>query len=428
MARSHHKKSHRNQSRRNRSLARRNSLRFELLEDRTLLAVTIPGTFDFFTTDPGETDIDIGTDPGGDNPPLPPGFFGAIGGDPSDPFARADIPLEGNPPVDKFERFPPPLVVQWVDTHGNAVGPDSVHKVNQILVPENTGKADTVVRRNDDAIFNGVGDAPTIDIEIVALSLQSVDPIVVTYGGAGVKLWDVFVTLDETAFQPVGSMDLTSDTFVDGVSVSGSIDNLDLPVAYKVTFREVQDPGNVREIPSTLATPTPPFGLPPAGFTNTAGTFQFPVNGVVAEKDDRLLQDIDDDHVVDPGDTLRYTVGIGNFTGDDLTNVQFQDPHPDLTVVSGSINVSPLAVDDAFSTFGNITFDSASLGAPSLLDNDREFLSNTIGGDTSVTGSDTASAQGGSVSVNSNGSFTYNPPVGFSGLDTFRYTRLTRAA
>lgn len=152
----------------------------ERLETRLPLTVTIPGTFDFFITDPGDTDIDIGTDPGGDNPPLPPGFFGTIGPDPSDPFVQAGIPLQGNPPVDDFRRFPPPMIIAWVDQHGNVVGPDSRHKVGQLLVPEDTHTADTVVRRNDDAVFNGLGDAPTVDIEIVALSLKSVDPIVVS--------------------------------------------------------------------------------------------------------------------------------------------------------------------------------------------------------------------------------------------------------
>ena len=394
----------------------------ESLEDRTLLSVTVPGTFDFFITEPGETDIDLGTDPLGDNPPLPPGFFGAIGPDPSDPFAQAGIPLQGNPPVEDFMRFPPPLILQWVDQHGNVVGPDSRHKVGQILVPENTHLADTVVRRNDDAVFNAVGEAPTVDIEIVALSLKSVEPIVVTYGSSGFKLWDVFVTLDETAVQPVGSIDLTSETFVDGVSVSGTVDNLDLPVAFKVTFREVGVPGNVREVPSALATPTPPFGLPPAQFTNSPGTFSFPVNQVVAEKQDTLLVDVDGDGVVDPGDTIRYFIGIGNFTPDDPTNLSFSDSHPDLTAVPGSLNVSPLANDDSYDTLGGIQLDTLGLGLPSLLDNDVEFLTHTIGGDTFVTSFDPVSSEGGLVNVSPDGHFSYQPPVGFLGTDAFSYT------
>ena len=217
-------------------------------------------------------------------------------------------------------------------------------------------------------------------------------------------------------------MDLTSDTFVDGVSVSGSVDNLNLPVAFKVTFSEVQNPGNVVEVPSSLAVPTPPFGLPPAMFTNTPGTFSFPVDEVVAEKQDTLVVDNDGDGVADPGDTLRYSVGIGNFTNQDLTNVQFADPLVDSTLVPGSINVSPLAVNDAVNTFGNIMLDSAALGMPSLLNNDIEFLTHTIGVDTLVTGFDATSAQGGNVFVDPSGAFTYDPPVGFTGLDTFSYT------
>jgi hypothetical protein len=120
----------------------------EQLEDRRLLAVTIPGNFDFFVTEPGSTNIDIGTDPGGDNPPLPTGFFGSKAGTPSDPFVQADILLEGNPPVMNFNQFPQPLVIGWVDPHGNPVGPDSMHKVNQVLVPDNT-PYDTVFTFDD---------------------------------------------------------------------------------------------------------------------------------------------------------------------------------------------------------------------------------------------------------------------------------------
>ena len=400
---------------------KRARLALETLEFRTMLAVTIPGTFDFFITDPGDTAIDLGTDPGGDNPPLPPGFFGTIGPVPSDPFVQVGIPLEGNPPVEDFMQFQPPLVLDWVDPHGNVVGPDSVHAVGQQLVPLNTHIYDTVVRRNDDAVFNAVADAPTVDIEIVALSLQSVDPIVVHYGSEGVRLWDVFVTLDETAVQPVGSMDLTSDTFVDGVSVSGSIDNLDLPVAFKVTFQEVDNPGNVREVPSTLANPTPPFGLPPAQFGNDPGTFAFPVNDVVVEKLDRLIVDLDGDGVADPGDTLSYSIGIGNFTPDDLTNVEFFDSHPDLFPVPGTLNVSPLANDDFYEMFGNTVFDSAFLGLPPVLANDHEVLPHQIGIDTFVTDFQPFSDAGGNVNVNPDGSFIYEPPLFFNGLDSFWY-------
>ena len=400
----------------------RSMLRVEELEIRTLLAVTIPGTFDFFKTDPGDTSIDIGTEPAGDNPPLPAGFFGTIGSDPSDPFSMAGIPLEGNPPVDEFQRFPPPTRLEWVDPHGNPVGPNSIHAVGQEMVTVNVRNYDTVVERINDAEFSGLGDTPQVNIEIVALSLMGVEPIVVTYGTSGVKLWDVFVTLDDTAVQPVGSMDLTSDTFVDGVSVSGTIDNLDLPVAFKVTFQEVQNPGNVIEIPSALANPTPPFGLPPAQFTNTPGFFQFPVGELVVEKHDTLVGDVDGDGVADPGDTLEYSVGIGNFTQQDLTNLQLHElVTTDFTVDPGSVKVSPLANDDSYSTIGNFPFDSDALGIPSVLSNDEDF-DDGIGIDTFVTDFDAISAAGGNVSVNPNGSFTYDPPVGFTGTDKFAYT------
>src|SRR5260370_19837499 len=39
-----------------------------------------------------------------------------------------------------------------------------------------------------------------------------------------------------------------------------------------------------------------------------------------------------------------------------------------------------------------------------------------------VFASDVASTQGGTVTVNADGSFTYNPPANFTGADTFTYT------
>ncbi len=68
---------------------------------------------------------------------------------------------------------------------------------------------DTIIRRRTDS-----GDldlAPQIvDVEIIALSLVSVDPITVTYnGGQNPESWDVEVYLSTTLPQPVGTMTIT---------------------------------------------------------------------------------------------------------------------------------------------------------------------------------------------------------------------------
>ena len=60
------------------------------------------------------------------------------------------------------------------------------------------GDTDTIVQRLQPADPSGLGGSATVDIEIVALSLQSVQPIFVTYGNDPGKLWDVFVDLSPT--------------------------------------------------------------------------------------------------------------------------------------------------------------------------------------------------------------------------------------
>ncbi len=402
----------------------RRPLWLEQLESRQLLAVTIPGNFDFFVTDPGSTNIDIGTDPGGDNPPLPAGFFGSKAGTPSDPFMQADILLEGNPPVMNFEQFPQPMVIGWVDPHGNTVGPDSIHKVNQVLVPDNT-PYDTVVRRLDDATFNGTSETQNVDIEIVALSLKSVEPIVVTYGAESPVLWDVFVTLDETATQPTGSIDLFSTTFT-GSAVSGDVNNFDLPVAYKVIFREAGFPANEIIVPSG----TGMGELPPAQFTNpNPGTFSFPA-GLVAEKTDILAVDGDGDNKADPGDTLQYQVGIANHTGSDLTNVQFSDPlsDPNLSLVGGSIQITPIAFDDNYNAITGSTL-TVSAAASGILGNDvdPDGVSGAAGLDVTaapVRDDAASTAPAGTLNVTlADGTFTYTPNAGATAgqVEVFTY-------
>ncbi len=69
--------------------------------------------------------------------------------------------------------------------------------------PGEAGGADTIVRRLSDTVDLPVGNADTIPIEIVALSLKSVAPITVT-GSGGPSQWDVKVCLNGP--QPQGNM------------------------------------------------------------------------------------------------------------------------------------------------------------------------------------------------------------------------------
>ena len=78
-------------------------------------------------------------------------------------------------------------------------------------------------------------------------------------------------------------------------------------------------------------------------------------------------------------------------------------------------NTPPVAVPDTFEAIGNVTVPVA---APGVLANDTDGESNTL---TAVPGT-FATAQGGTVTINADGSFTYLSAAGFIGTDSFDYT------
>jgi Bacterial Ig domain/Calx-beta domain len=135
---------------------------------------------------------------------------------------------------------------------------------------------------------------------------------------------------------------------------------------------------------------------------------------VSATKTDSLFTDVDGDSQADPGDTIKYTVNI-NAAGEDATGVTFTDTvDPNTAFVPGSLRATPVAVNDSYSATGNVRI---SVAAPGVLGNDFGGLPSAT-----ITGAPSTSANGGNVAVNADGSFTYNPPAGFEGTDTFTYT------
>lgn len=131
--------------------------------------------------------------------PIPADFFGPG----SDPFT-GDIPLVGHPP--------------------NPSGP--------------LGDTDTVVRRLNPAALPFAGCTDTVPIEIVALSLQSVNPITVTgspSSGFTDSFFDVFVAIDPLRLSG-GNMDITRTN-------SGSFDSF-FDIWTEITFQEVGNPSN----------------------------------------------------------------------------------------------------------------------------------------------------------------------------------------
>src|SRR6185436_5091595 len=91
---------------------------------------------------------------------------------------------------------------------------------------------------------------------------------------------------------------------------------------------------------------------------------------ITATKRDILLIDANGNGLVSPGDTLRYTNVIANIGSVTATNVMFSDPlDPNLFLVAGSVDSSPIARNDSYSALGNV---SISIGAPGVLANDND--------------------------------------------------------
>ncbi len=161
----------------------------------------------------GSTPMDVLDGTYLDFPELPAGFFGTVGGMPSDvrvpgrfefpnltfhlPDATVDLdPDLRIPIVSEFDRF-----------NGKYYVVGTTHKY--LTDP---GYRSAMVIRHGEIFQADVGDTSTVPIEIVALSLQSVAPIEVTYAGADSQFFDVFVELDPAAAQRPGTMTLHRTT------------------------------------------------------------------------------------------------------------------------------------------------------------------------------------------------------------------------
>ncbi len=104
-------------------------------------------------------------------------------------------------------------------------------------------------------------------------------------------------------------------------------------------------------------------------------------------------------------DTFTYTISDSNDGTDSAT----------VTVEVACVNDPPDAVDDAYSGVEDTTLNVA---MPGVLGNDTDPEAHSL----SVSSYDGTSANGGSVSMNTDGSFSYAPAADYCGDDTFTYT------
>lgn len=132
---------------------------------------------------------------------------------------------------------------------------------------------------------------------------------------------------------------------------------------------------------------------------------------------DQIIIDNGTPGSADPNDRIRYTVTIQNTGSSTALMTQLNAVlDPKTTLVAGTFKTSPLAINDAYAVTGNvgITIPFAS----GLKAND--FDDNV--GALTLTAGTFATTQSGSITISADGSFTYNPPAGFTGSDTYTYT------
>ncbi|HYP53067.1 MAG TPA: Ig-like domain-containing protein, partial [Pyrinomonadaceae bacterium] len=118
----------------------------------------------------------------------------------------------------------------------------------------------------------------------------------------------------------------------------------------------------------------------------------------------------------EPGEEINYTVTVTNNGSSDAEGVQFNDtPDPNTTLVPGSIQTTVVAVNNTYASIGNVGISvDANNG---LLANDSD-----PDGDVLTASAAATTAQGGDLSVNTDGGFSYSPAPGFEGTDSFTYT------
>jgi hypothetical protein len=139
---------------------------------------------------------------------------------------------------------------------------------------------------------------------------------------------------------------------------------------------------------------------------------------VTATRTTTLFNDQDGDGVFDPGDIVLTRIRITNSGSDPAHGISVTDSLSGVTLVPGSVQVTPIAYDDAFNLTGNTPITINAAQGLLLNDVDPDGAGGNIG--LTVTSVDTTGTQG-TVAFNANGSFTFTPTTGFVGITSFKY-------
>ena len=153
--------------------------------------------------------------------------------------------------------------IAWTAAHGNPATPNDKHQLKQqeVVINQIPQDIDTCVRRTPDADVSAIGVPDTVDIELIALSLQSVNPITVTFGALPSSDFDV-VSAESRGVQTPGTMTFTPTAVAPNGTVSGTVSNDSLPVEFDLTFVDTASQlASVEQSALTL------------DYVNTPGTF-----------------------------------------------------------------------------------------------------------------------------------------------------------
>ena len=128
-----------------------------------------------------------------------------------------------------------------------------------------------------------------------------------------------------------------------------------------------------------------------------------------------------------PDGKFNYVPPTG-FEGTDSFNYTIEDDAGLQSSATVFLNVAfknkPIAVSDNYQTKKNttLTIDGVSAGNGSVLNND--YAPDGVSYAKSATAETKSTANGGTVTITADGLFTYDPPAGFTGKDSFNYTSI----
>ncbi|HKS28088.1 MAG TPA: cadherin-like domain-containing protein [Pyrinomonadaceae bacterium] len=190
----------------------------------------------------------------------------------------------------------------------------------------------------------------------------------------------------------------------------------------------------------------------PGAFINSVMNFPMPLPSLTVTVTDSIPGDGPEVGKAGVGETIRYTVKIDNAGPDPATGLILQDSiDNNTTLVANSTKVSPLAANESYTSVGNMTLNTDSIGTPgtcantsdktSVLCNDTQNATNTTttitkfastqaglpAGQTPNGTNTVTTANNGIVTLDADGTFNYKPAAGYEGTDEFWY-RLSNEA